>query len=365
VFAGNSATVINVHACSGMSILTSLEAYYGMLFGSICCAILFARIGRAQSYAQVLFSDPIVIRFGRGAAIDGGSEEFVPEEESSDDTKEGDTECIPCPILEFRLANRLSGVVGGEIMDATINVIASIDADQACPTILRAASFRRRSKKGRLSKKGGNRNKRRSSKRPGTVPPLPEDKIMENYSSLAGSLGDSSGSNRADRPAAAAQLVEEDPTGSLSPRRIFSKLDVDPQEHPFFKRVWVVRHVLDQESPLLKAHARQMVCRNGGFWPRELNSYDGVRAAVSFDQVLVSMTGTSNADANTVYSQKVYDFADVSVGYRFANMLYRDNADSSLQVDLRLLNDVMEQAGGGGEPLDGAKVQSKGNVMML
>jgi hypothetical protein len=109
-----------------------------------------------------------------------------------------------------------------------------------------------------------------------------------------------------------------------------------------------------------------MVCRNGGYWPRELNSYDGVRAAVSFEQILVSMTGTSNADANTVYSQKVYDFADVSVGYRFANMLYRHTGDASLQVDTRLLNDVTEQAGGGGEPLDAAaKVESKGNVMML
>jgi hypothetical protein len=348
-----------------MTILTSLEAFYGMLFGSICFAILFARIGRAQSYAQVLFSDPIVIRFGRGVLVDGGSEEFEPEDESSDDTSGGESDRIPCPVLEFRLVNRMYGVVGGEIMDATMNVIASIDANQACPSILRAASFRRRTKKGRMSQKGGSRSKRRSTRRPGAVPPLPEDRSVENsYPSLANSSGDSTGVP--DAPTSAARIVDEDPTGNLVPRRIFSKLDIDPRDHPFFKRVWVVRHVLDQESPLLKAHARQMVCRNGGYWPRELNSYDGVRAAVSFEQILVSMTGTSNADANTVYSQKVYDFADVSVGYRFANMLYRHTADASLQVDTRLLNDVTEQAGGGGEPLDAAaKVESKGNVMVL
>jgi hypothetical protein len=62
------------------------------------------------------------------------------------------------------------------------------------------------------------------------------------------------------------------------------------------------------------------------------------------------MSGTSNADANSVYAQKVYDFIDVNVGYRFVNPLYRDLDDGSLRVDTSLINDVLEQAGGGGEP---------------
>lgn len=45
------------------------------------------------------------------------------------------------------------------------------------------------------------------------------------------------------------------------------------------------------------------------------------------------------------------DFVDVNIGYQFVNILYRDSADSTLGVDIDLINDVREQDGGGGEPL--------------
>ena len=95
-----------------------------------------------------------------------------------------------------------------------------------------------------------------------------------------------------------------------------------------------------------------MVKNNNGHWPAQLNNADSVRASVKFDQILVSITGTSNADANSVYAQKVYEYVDINVGYRFVNLLYRDPVDESLRADIRLINDVVEQAGGGGEPFD-------------
>ncbi len=82
----------------------------------------------------------------------------------------------------------------------------------------------------------------------------------------------------------------------------------------------------------------------------ELNNPDGVRASIHFDQIVVSLSGTSNADANSVYKQKVYDFVDVCVGYQFCDMLFHQR-DGSIGVDLRLLHDVREQRGGGGEDL--------------
>lgn len=103
-----------------------------------------------------------------------------------------------------------------------------------------------------------------------------------------------------------------------------------------------------------------MLRRNNGFWPRELNDYESVRDSVEFDQILVSLTGTSNADANSVYAQHVYHKVDVNIGYRFVNALYRDPSDGNLRVDAKLINDVHEQAGGGGEPfreLDGSYFQ--------
>lgn len=65
---------------------------------------------------------------------------------------------------------------------------------------------------------------------------------------------------------------------------------------------------------------------------------------------MVSLSGTSNADANSVYAQKVYDYRDLCVGYRFCDILYRDS-DGKIAVDHALLNDVKEQRGGGGEDL--------------
>jgi hypothetical protein len=51
-----------------------------------------------------------------------------------------------------------------------------------------------------------------------------------------------------------------------------------------------------------------------------------------------------------VYSQHLYEYIDVNVGYRFASLLYRDS-EGVLGVDPTLINDVIEQHGGGAEPL--------------
>ena len=158
---------------------------------------------------------------------------------------------------------------------------------------------------------------------------------------------------------------DEDPTRHLVPKRIFSKLELESPDHPFFKRVWMVRHVIDQDSPLLRNHARQMVKANGGFWPQQLNSAEAVRAAIHFDQILVSFSGTSNADANSVYSQKVYDYVDMNIGYRFVNQMYRDLTDGSLRLDRQLINDVVEQAGGGGEDFNAVHGEKLDEMLVL
>lgn len=46
----------------------------------------------------------------------------------------------------------------------------------------------------------------------------------------------------------------------------------------------------------------------------------------------------------------ISDFVDLNVGYKFVNILYRDNS-GKLGVDVDLINDVMVQDGGGGEQL--------------
>jgi len=262
----------------------------------------------------------------------------------SHSTLEDDLEKIPCPLLEFRVVNRMHNVHGGEIIDATMNLVASIDARQATSPTVKGNTTRRR-RGGKKGKKSRSRHVRRA--------PQPQQDRSEDQQ-LAWDRFSTVGSTESlpilkAEAARTSQELEEDPQGHLVPKRILCKLECESQEHPYFRRVWMLRHKLDDNSPLLRAHARMMVKLNNGYWPAELNTAEGVRAAFHFDQLLVSFTGTSNADANSVYAQHIFDFDDVAIGYRFVNMLYRDENDGSLKVDTSLLSDVMEQVGGGGE----------------
>ena len=533
IYSGISADEPDIRKCTGMTIVVTLEAFVGVLYAAFCGAVVFAKVTRTQSVAQVAFSTPIVIRYGSGVSIEttnqnnqnpssgstsGSSRRFlgnslsstavVPpsssnnlgaggKEETVDDTRAQqqqvggrtrtrrvkqvsdnsvtdmlflqDTQRLPCPILEFRIANRLCSVEGGELLDAAVNIVASIDASQACHTVhaqLQQQKRRRRRKKnrghrsndvmsakacmamqqelekeqekqphwmdreeylshasellsnfsssrprssqyngrashhhGRMSHHGGRASHYGSSWRD-NGPMSSLSSSYQYHQGMSSSLTDSqalspttptgTAASQQKKQSSTHQAFEEDPTGHLVPRRIFSKLEVDTFEHPFFEHVWTVRHVLDDRSPLLRTAAREMVQANGGFWPVELNSAQGVRSAVHFDQILVSLSGTSNADANAVYAQNVYEWVDLIVGYRFANMMYRigpskqgkkkkdpkkdgdaandSSSDSSdvedeeeWRVDLRLINDVSEQAGGGGEAFNGAVQETFGD----
>lgn len=296
-------------------------------------------MARVQSFAQVIFSDIVCVRFGSGVKIENSNDDGDEEDQSNDSKSVDELENYPCPILEFRVCNRLHSIPGGEIIDCTVNVVASIDASQACHTVRDAA-------RGRKKKRGGRRAVNR--KRQSSDPSLGE--LMPNLLSQSTPPVLNSNPTTADL-AAPTQAVDEDPTGHLVPKRIISKLECLTHDHPFFKRVFILRHTLDHRSPLLTTVARQVVKGNDGMWPAEMCNAESVRNAIRFDHLLVSLSGTSNADANSVYAQTVYEFADVHVGYRFVNMLYRDESEGTLRVDLGLINDVMEQAGGGGEPL--------------
>lgn len=339
VFPAVSAQEPDRWKCVGMTVLVTMEAFLGILFASMCGAILFAKVARIQSFAQVIFSDPIVIRYGSGVSAEKGIHD---KDEDDNDGISEHLERIPPPILEFRINNRLHSTAGGEIIDATVNIVASIDASQACPTVTNA-----------MRRKGGKKKKLRrlddSTKKPTPYSTDSEPSLQMKPRIEPLSLGGFMRSVALNKTEP--QTIVEDPTGHLVPRRIFTKLEVETPEHPFFKRTWILRHELNEHSPLLKAHARQLMRLNKGFWPKQLNTHQQVREAIHFDQILVSMVGTSNVDVNTVSAQHAYDFSDIYVGYRFVNQIFRDQNDGTLRVDTRLINDVVEQVGGGGEDL--------------
>ena len=103
--------------------MCSLESLLGVLYSGFCGAILFGKVLRIQSHAQVIFSDPLVIRYGKGV-VEG---QHARGHESSDE----ESAKLPFPVVEFRIVNRLFSQPGGEIIDASLNVVANIDADDA------------------------------------------------------------------------------------------------------------------------------------------------------------------------------------------------------------------------------------------
>lgn len=305
----------------------------GVLYSGFCGAILFGKVLRIQSHAQVIFSDPLVIRYGTGVKKDDGEEAATSMTEGGGSVISEEQGGSANPVLEFRVINRLFNEVGGEIMDAELNVVANVDVYD-------------------------------SEKDNGGSPHIkvPMDSFNEADASVRDANGMSERGNfslRLDRvldplrhqfSRRNRQQVIEDPSSRVTSKQMFSKMKIEANEHPFFKRVWLARHVLDEYSPILKPHVRRLIRQNRGLWPDRLNTHQGIRQSLAFNQILVSLNGVSNLSASSVYAQHIYDFVDITIGYQFVNLLYRD-VDGTLGVDVYLINDVREQNGGGGEPL--------------
>jgi hypothetical protein len=334
----------------------------GVLYSGFCGAILFGKVLRIQSHAQVIFSDPIVIRYGSGVAEGVDYDNGPDSDDDGDGTeKNGEPKKIPCPVLEFRIVNRLFNEAGGEIMDATLNVVANVDANDADPSLIDALDSDRNrynfsasgsadastnlshgdtnSESDHASDTGFSRDNSTSggaNSNHASIGNLSFPKFLDPFHTLMGKIDH--------------QAIDEDPSARLVSKRIFSKMLIEASDHPFFKRVWLARHVLDETSPILKPRVRRQIRRNGGHWPERLCTWNAIRDSLQFNQILVSLNGVSNVSASDVYAQKIYDFVDINVGYQFVNILYKDT-DGALKVDTDLINDVREQKGGGGEPL--------------
>lgn len=418
-------------------------SFVGVLFGGVTGAIIFSKVARVQSIAQVIWSYPICIRYGTGvmqsSAKDAGSEpgDDGEEDEEEDDDDEAKLN-LPCPVLEFRLINEMANMKGGEIMDASVNVVATTLAEMdeatsckdwhspirgstslvgkatdmtgkvagvagktamatgkvalttgkaavhgAAKVSMTAAKTTRKvamhtgtallgagKAAGQVSGSLLQRLNYSLSRNPRELPdtetvdsvtPTPvldgltdkeleqelekefahrfAEKLLREQSKLAGATY---------LEATQTAVAVDEGNSKLAPRRIFHKLEIETDSHPFFRRVWNIRHRLDESSPLLSLEARNMVAENNGYWPEELNDAAEVRKHLHFREIIVNFSGTANVSGSSVYAQKVYDYVDVNVGYSFASVL-RLSDTGKLLVDMALINDVREQKGGGGE----------------
>ncbi|KAL3778962.1 hypothetical protein HJC23_009727, partial [Cyclotella cryptica] len=314
---------------------------------------IFAKVTRITQRAKVKFSDPLLIKFGAGVDAGLGLDDNSQNIQSSDDatnnaysiaktsmndgpgsqTRSTAGEVMrpsPFPVLEFRLANELYDVAAGEIIGAQVNAVVVIegqqDGEEVSEELAKQINNERLKRTARAKKTSLTKNPFSSVTE--LVALKPFDKTKHYFGNKK-------------------MKIDEEESGSsvIVPRMIFSKLSLDHSEHPFFKRLWTFRHIIDGDSPLLSTAAKQRILENGGLWPREWDSDEAISQAIRFNQIIVSFTGVSNISAASVYRQKVYDYVDLVIGYQFVNPLYRGRT-GKLKVDLSLINDVVEQNGG-------------------
>lgn len=304
-----SSATSNQNDCTFITLLCSFESFIGVLYSGFCGAILFGKVLRILSNAQVMFSDPLVVRFGA---------EEIGKPNQTTTNNESMPKRISCPVLEFRVVNLLSDQSGGEILDATLNVVANVDATSD-------------SGYGSLSR---------------GLPPSFNDTPMNSRISANSRSGVRQSTNQhLNQP----NSMDKRNNETIFSNRIFSKMRIEAPTHPFYKRIWVVQHILNESSPIVTPRTRKAIRNNGGYWPEHLNNHLGVRQSLNFNQILVSLHGISKVSASDVYAQHTYDFVDLNIGYQFVNLLFRDK--DGLKVDTALMNDVVEQSGEKGEPL--------------
>lgn len=104
------------------------------------------------------------------------------------------------------------------------------------------------------------------------------------------------------------------------------------------------------------------------------NTHEEIRDCLNpFISLRVTLSGTSAVSASTVFAEHVYEFDDVCVGWRFANMVYEkkqrpyrswwntiinrdeedgdDDTDTKTKIDKALIHDIVPQPGGNFERL--------------
>jgi len=281
--------------------------------------------------AHVTFSSTLCVQYGKGnegstvrhgqlnfrasvatpAMLGGKSIEDLMNE---DDDNEDDEQEVSggsddgFPVIEFRMINDRANHEGSEIWDAQISAIVQLNKEQNINS------------------------------------PSSASRITNSYTLKDKATGGESLQHNLDK-------------------KVFYPLTLSPDSHPHFSRIWYARHTLNAESPLLKREIRDMIVNNGGKWDKDLNCWEEIRECLNeFCSLRVTIKGTSAVSASDVYGEYVYEFEDVCVGWRFANMVYEKppkscmgfgskDGETRTKIDTALLHDIVPQPGGDHEPL--------------
>jgi len=108
------------------------------------------------------------------------------------------------------------------------------------------------------------------------------------------------------------------------------------------KRVWNIRHILNETSPLLTEEARAIISGNGGLWPISLCNEKCIKECLESNQLIVTLSGTAVASGSSVYKLHVYESNCIEIGKTFENAL-AVGKDGKLTVDMSLIHTTVPQ----------------------
>jgi len=315
--------------CYAIRFTCAFVAFIGVLFASTTAAIMYSKLLRLLAKAHITFSSTLCVQYGKGnegSTVRFGQLNFrasvapsaLLKPFSNDDDDDGDG----FPVIEFRIINDRANHEGSEIWDAQIRGIVQLHKEQPLET--------------------------------------------ERNNSYNLDLKDT-------------PTRGQESTLDLE-KKVYYPISLSPESHPHFSRIWYARHVLNAESPLLKRDIRDSIVHGGGKWNRDYNNWEVMRDCLNeFTSLRITLSGTSAESASTVFGEHVYEFDDVCVGWRFANMVYEDKdeglwsrfgfvsaakgdkkysvdtTDTRTKIDALLLHDIFPQPGGDFEPLDETK----------
>lgn len=75
--------------CVLITLITTIESFVGLLYAGMCAAILFGKVGRIQSHAQVRFSDALCLEYGVREQKNASKNRLIPPPPDFDEDEDG------------------------------------------------------------------------------------------------------------------------------------------------------------------------------------------------------------------------------------------------------------------------------------
>ena len=296
--------------CAWVVLLCTSQAFLGLLFAGMCAAILFGKVNRVQSHANIIFSNAVCLQYEEIVDVDEGVYSANERDNQNSNRVENANNAVP------NLAPK-----SGDEENQFMNIAAS-PSDEECKFIDEFNGC-----------------------------PVLKFQVVNEFSNREGS-------ELVDCIMKVIGIKFKGHMGKVTHSQ-YVRVNLVDFEHPFLSRVWHGVHILDATSPLLTDKARQRIKENKGSWPSNWFNPDVIRSKLEFHDLIVTVAGLSNVSAVTVHAYKRYKIGDVLIGFNFAPIVFRDTETGLLEVDLARANDVREQSGLGGENLSIRRSNSK------